>query len=66
MALDMAYAKPSNVHQLKDQLRSCNCTKMNIKLTILAAEPFHGADEAVVELWRPAEAGILGTNIGAH
>lgn len=35
-------------------------------LTILAAEPVNGADEAVVELRRPAEARVLGADIGAH
>lgn len=57
MALYMAYAKPSDIHKLKNELRSC---------TILAAEPFNGANEAVVELRRPAEAGVLGADVGTH
>lgn len=57
VALDMAYAKPSDVHQLKNELRSC---------TILAAEPLDGTEEAEVELRRPPEPGVLGPDVGAH
>ena len=32
VALDMAYAKPANIHQLKDDLSIRNCKKINIKL----------------------------------
>jgi len=35
-------------------------------LTVLAAEPVDGAEEAEVELRRPAEAGVLGADVGAH
>lgn len=35
-------------------------------LTILAAEPVDGAEEAEVELRRPAEARVLGPHVGAH
>jgi hypothetical protein len=31
MALDMSYAKPSNVHELKNKFRSCTYTQINIK-----------------------------------
>ena len=37
-----------------------------LSLTILAAEPMNGTDEAVVELRRPAEARVLGADVGAH
>lgn len=35
-------------------------------LTILAAEPLDGAEEAEMELRRPAEARVLGADVGAH
>lgn len=35
-------------------------------LTILATEPVDGADEGEVELRRPAEARVLGADVGAH
>lgn len=35
-------------------------------LTVLSAEPFDGAQEAVVELRRPPESRVLGPDIGAH
>jgi hypothetical protein len=34
--------------------------------TVLAAEPVDGAEEAEVELRRPAEAGVLGPDVGPH
>lgn len=35
-------------------------------LTILATEPVDGADEGEMELRRPAEARVLGADVGAH
>jgi hypothetical protein len=38
VALDMAYAKPFNVHQLKDQLRSCTCKHIYVYVYICTQE----------------------------